>query len=63
MSWNIKKIKTITAIDVSKDLITWIKVNKDGLVLEWNYHKLDKPLYDSEFESFYDYVIFIFHEK
>lgn len=48
---------------MSNDLITWIKVNRDGLVLEWNYHKLDKSLNDADFESSFDYVIFIFHKK
>ena len=48
---------------MSNDFITWIKVNKDGLVLDWNYHKFDKSLNDTDFESSFDCVIFFFFIK
>ena len=44
---------------MSNDFITWINVNKDGLVLDWNYHKFEESLKDTDFETTYDYVILI----
>lgn len=53
-----KNVETITSVDICSDAITWIHIQNDGLILDWNLHEINKDLINSpDFNIGYEYVI------
>ncbi|RMZ96948.1 transcription elongation mitochondrial [Brachionus plicatilis] len=53
----VKSIDTITSLDLSYDSISWIHIQNDGTIIDWNFVELDKNLiYNPDFNISFEYL-------
>lgn len=55
--FKIKAIDSIISLEFSHDAISWIHIQNDGTILDWNFTELDRNLiYNPDFNISYEYV-------